>query len=94
MIRYTVVWNKQTSDKLAELWLKNLRVRQEITDAANDLDRRLVTQPHQVGEPFSDRSRYVVSIPLSVLFRISEVDATVRVFHVQFWEDDLLQPSQ
>ncbi len=75
MTRYTVVWTVQTSDKVAELWLNNPRLRPEITEAVDDIDRRLAFQPNQVGEPFSKLARYVVCPPLSVLFRVLDDDA-------------------
>jgi hypothetical protein len=37
MSRYSVIWNHAAEQTLAELWPNNPRIRQEITDACDQL---------------------------------------------------------
>jgi hypothetical protein len=87
MSRFTVVWSRSAMARLAELWVDNPAVRQEITDAADQIDRALAQAPESVGISVSARSRLVVHPPLSVLFWISSSDRQVRVIYVKFWDD-------
>jgi hypothetical protein len=88
MSRYTVVWSRSAKSRLAELWLDNPAIRQEITEVADQIDRALAHVPATIGIPVSPRSRLVVLPPLSVLYWISENDKQVRVIHVSFWDDE------
>jgi hypothetical protein len=87
MSRFTVVWSRSAMARLAEFWIDNPAVRQEITDAADRIDRALAQAPESVGISVSARSRLVVHPPLSVLFWISTSDRQVRVIYVKFWDD-------
>jgi len=87
MSRFTVVWSRSTKRRLAELWLDNPGIRQEITDAADQIDRALALSPESIGISVSSRSRLVVHPPLSVLFWISHADRQVRVIYIRHWTD-------
>jgi len=87
MSRFTVVWSRSAVRRLAELWLYNPAVRQEITEAADEIDRALAHAPETIGLQVSPRSRLVVHPPLSILFWISESDRQARVIYVKLWYD-------
>ncbi len=87
MRRYTVVYSPTALRRLAESWLDNPAVRQEIADASDEIERALMERPHSIGEPVSVLARLVVCPPLAVLFRIVEDDRQVRVIHLKFWDD-------
>jgi len=87
MSRFTVVWSRSSQRRLAELWLDNPSIRQEITDAADQIDRALAHSPESIGISVSTRSRLVVHPPLSVLYWISHDDRQVRVIFVRHWTD-------
>lgn len=87
--RYTVVWSPAAEDRLAALWLDNLAVRGEITDAVNEVDSSLAHAPEAVGVPVGPGSplRYVVRPPITILFRIHEADQQVRIHAIKFWDE-------
>jgi len=87
MSLYTVVWSRIAQRRLAELWLDNPAIRNEITEAADQIDRALAQVPATIGIQVSQRSRLVVHPPLSVLYWISDDDMQVRVIHVSFWDE-------
>jgi hypothetical protein len=87
MRRYTVVYSPTALRRLAESWVDNSAVRQEIADASDEIEAALADRPHLVGEPVSALARLVVRPPLAVLFRIVEDDRQVRVIHLKFWDD-------
>ena len=84
---FTVVWKKDAQDALARLWNDNPLVRQEISDAADRMDRLLANDPLACGEPISSRGRQFVVLPLKSLFTIAEQDRVVRVLYVKYWYD-------
>jgi hypothetical protein len=87
MSRYTVVWSRSAKTQLAELWLNNPAIREEITKAADQIDRTLAQAPESLGIVVSPRARLVVHPPLSALFLVFENDRQVRVIYVKFWDD-------
>jgi hypothetical protein len=87
MSRFTVVWSRSAKRRLAELWLDNPGIRQDITDAADQIDRALALSPESIGISVSTRSRLVVHPPLSVLFWTSQADRQVRVIYAKHWTD-------
>jgi hypothetical protein len=89
MNRYTVVWSPSARRRLAELWLDNPAVRQEIADAADEVDRALAHEPTSVGISTSGRARLVVRPPISVLFLVLDDDRQVRVIYVKLWDESL-----
>jgi hypothetical protein len=69
------------------MWLENPAIRQEISDAADQVDRALARAPESVGISVSERAKLAVHPPLSFLFLISPDDRQVRVIYVKFWFD-------
>jgi hypothetical protein len=87
MNRFTVTWKPDTQARLAELWNRHPLIRQDITDAADEIDQLLATQPFDIGIEVSERSRKITRPPLTVLYAVSSADRTVRVFHLQLWDE-------
>jgi len=84
---FTVVWKKDALDALARLWNENPRVRQDIANAADRMDRLLATDPLACGEPISSRGRQFVVLPLKALVTVAEQDRVARVLYVKYWYD-------
>jgi hypothetical protein len=84
---YTVVWSRSARKRLAELWLENPAVRQEIADAANEIDAALANHPEAIGIATPGRARLVTRPPLTALFLIFDDDRQVRVIYVKLWDD-------
>jgi mRNA-degrading endonuclease RelE of RelBE toxin-antitoxin system len=80
-VRYTVTWKPEAERRLAELWL-NATDRTAITRAANEIDRRLQTNPDQEGESRSDGRRLLLVKPLAVIFEVVPDDRIVYVLTV------------
>jgi hypothetical protein len=87
MSRYTVVWSRSAKAKLANFWLENPAIRQEISDAADLVDRALGKAPQSIGIRVSERAQLAVHPPLSFLFLTSPLDRQVRVIYLKFWYD-------
>ena len=60
---------------------------QEISDASQEIDAALESDPWAVGRGFSLQHRVIVRIPLSVLYRIFDGDRRVDVLAIKFWDD-------
>jgi hypothetical protein len=80
-VRYTVTWKPEAERRLAELWM-NAIDRNAVTLAANEIDRRLQTNPDQEGESRPDGRRLLLVAPLAVLFRVVPEDRIVSVLSV------------
>lgn len=87
MSRFTVTWSPAAQKQLAELWLDNPKIRQEVTAASDQIDLTLAVVPEDVGVPISPRSRFVVRPPLAVLYLLFKDDLRVRVIYVKHWFD-------
>jgi hypothetical protein len=87
MRRFTVVWSPAALRRLAELWVDNVAVRQEISDATDEIEAALADRPTSVGEPVTPIARLVVRPPVAILFRVVELDRQVRVIHIKFWDE-------
>jgi len=85
--RFTVVWSPSARKRLAELWLDNPEIRQEITDVANEFDAALANQPTSIGIATPGRARLVTRPPLTALFLVFEEDRQVRVIYVKLWDE-------
>ena len=85
--QYTVSWSPSAERRLAELWVENPLIKQEITRAADEIDAALAHEPNEIGIPTSARARLVCRPPLSVLFLTREPDRQVRVIFVKLWDD-------
>ena len=87
MIRYTVVWSRAALQRLAELWVDNPAVRQDITKASDEIEAELAKRPLAIGESISPLARLVVRPPIAVLYRVVDDDRQVRVIHLKFWDE-------
>jgi hypothetical protein len=85
--QFTVVWSASARKRLAELWLDNPAIRQEITAVANEIDAALANQPASFGIATPGRARLVTRPPLTALFLVLEDDRQVRVIYVKLWDD-------
>jgi hypothetical protein len=74
---------------LAELWLDNPAIRNEITVAVNEIDSLLAQSPGSIGEArgAANQTRFVVRPPVAILFVIREDDRQVRVLEIKFWDE-------
>jgi hypothetical protein len=77
-MKRTVVWVRLAEQELARLWTEAGN-KQEITSAANRIDRVLRTDPESVGEPLKDGARLLTIPPLTVDFSVLPLDNMVRV---------------
>jgi hypothetical protein len=85
MIRYTVLWGQDAENELAALWL-NYSNRQEITQAADQIDAELRENAHQKGYVLPRNVRTLSIPPLTAYFRIEHADRQVFVEAVQLTE--------
>ena len=76
---YTVIWSVSALDELARLW-NNASDRRDVTDAANQIDRMLRSNPYLHSESREGNLRIVFVPPLAVLFEVNDGDrkAVVR----------------
>jgi hypothetical protein len=70
---------------LAQLWLDNPAIQQEIADASDQIEQSLAERPNELGIAVTEISRLVALLPIAILFRVVEEDRMVRVMHVKFW---------
>jgi hypothetical protein len=87
MPRYSVQRSEPLIDKLAQAWIDNPAIRNEIQAAVDALDRTLSYAPDSLGKslPGASQTRYVVSPPVSILFVIQEMDRRVRIVDFNLW---------
>ncbi len=81
MTRFTVVWTQRASDQLAQLWLDSNK-RDEVTVAADAIDKQLRDDPDHKGSVASEKVRELFEPPLRVLFSIREPDRIVEVIRI------------
>lgn len=87
MKRFSVRWHAGARKRLAELFEQNPKIKQDITDASDEIDRLLAIDPAHLGIAQSETFRQYVQPPLKILFSVSEPDRTVHVVAIKFWED-------
>ena len=81
MTRYTVVWHPSAHDHLAQIWLVSTH-KLAITNAANEIDRRLALEPSKKGSFVRNQLRVFGVSPLRVLYRVSEPDLLVTILAI------------
>jgi len=79
-MRFTVTWIQAAQDALTDIW-NNATDRQEVTDAADTIDRELAVDADFKGVPYGARW-VLVEDPLVVAFTISVPDRLVTVVQV------------
>lgn len=78
---YRVEWLQSALHQLSAIWVNaDPSSRAKVTQATNEIDRELRTDPVNFGESRSERSRIGFAAPLGFLFR---VDAESRLAVVQ-----------
>lgn len=82
MSRYTVVWLRDASDDLGEIWLA-ARDRNAVTAACAEIDRELVIDAMTKGKPLSEGLRAYDAPPLRAVFSVSDPDRKVEVARVR-----------
>jgi hypothetical protein len=87
MKRFNVRWYAAARKRLAELFEQNPKIRQDITDASDEIDQLLAKDPLNLGVVQSGSFRQFARPPLKVLYSVSEPDRTVTVIYVKFWEE-------
>lgn len=80
---YDVVWMQEALNDLARIWMQADSVlRQEITRAANALDRELSTNPYLSSESRADDERIIFIYPIGAIISIELGTRTVRILNV------------
>jgi hypothetical protein len=82
MPRYTVLWHKEATNDLAELWIEAID-RRSVANAANAIDIELNSEPATKGHELSEGLRVFVEPPLQVLFVVREEDRAVEVLRLK-----------
>lgn len=85
MARYTVVWNDEALNQLANSWLK-VADKASINSAVREIDACLAIDPVTKGLHVMHGLYDLAAPPLRVLFTVSEPDRIARVVHVQLHE--------
>lgn len=80
---YSVRWSRQALEFLADIWLANPDARDEITQAADGVDRLLRTAPDEQGESRDNDRRILFIPPLVVIYRVDESNRTVRILQIR-----------
>ncbi len=82
-MKFTVSWKPSAQNDLARMWVAaDPEDRQEITLAANTIDKQLMVNPQSLGESRSQDRRILFMPPLVVIFEVLEQDRTVWVLTV------------
>jgi hypothetical protein len=64
--------------------VKHPQDRADLTNAANQIDAMLRTDPYLLGDLHSEQTRVLLVAPLGIIFRITEPDRMVRVLAVWY----------
>jgi len=68
---FRVEWLQSALARLSTIWINaDPGLRAQITQATHEIDRQLRTDPLNLGESRSERSRIAFVVPLGVLFRV------------------------
>ena len=80
---FQVDWLQSALDDLTRVWTAgDAAMRQAITQATNEIDRKLSTNPYADSESRGDGERILFVSPLGVTFQIEDDDQTVSILHV------------
>lgn len=83
-MKFTVVWSLAAEQRLTELWL-GARDRIALTGAAREIDQLLSSDPQQVGESRSGRSRILIIPPLAAFYEVDVITHRVIVRRLRRW---------
>jgi hypothetical protein len=79
-MKYTVVWDDDASDRLADIY-NRASDKAAVTAASNTMDRLLGNDPDRKGRPLNG-TRFLTVPPLTVVFTVSPDDRLVVVQQV------------
>jgi hypothetical protein len=79
---WTVVWLPDAENELIEMWIVSTD-RQQVSLAADQIDRLLRHDPESVGESRDEGRRILIVPPLAVFYRALPDDKLVQVSHVR-----------
>ena len=79
-MRFTVTWHPSAESELADIWI-GASDRAEVTQAANNIDQHLASEPLTQGEEFYG-DRIIVVLPLAVTYTVREQDRSVQILQV------------
>jgi mRNA-degrading endonuclease RelE of RelBE toxin-antitoxin system len=78
-MNYHVDWTPTARGQLAELWVRHVAHRAQITAAAHQIDQLLAADPYQNGSPLSEGLYARHEAPLRVIYEISDAQREVTV---------------
>jgi hypothetical protein len=78
MTRYTVTWEPEAEEQLADLWMA-APDRAAVTAAESAIGAALARNPAGVGSEVAEGLRLFTVPPLRVFYEVSEADRLVRV---------------
>jgi hypothetical protein len=77
---FEVVWRQTALDHLASAWMRaDSAMRQDITQATQEIDRQLKANPRELGESRASGQRIFFHPPLGVAFEVDVEHSLVRV---------------
>jgi hypothetical protein len=80
---FRVRWEEPALNQLASLWMSaNSRMRQQITEATEQIDQQLQADPLAESESRPEGRRILFNLPLGILFQIEDDGRTVSVLSV------------
>jgi hypothetical protein len=82
-MNYHVRWKRTAKDQLATIWMAATD-RASVTDAAQQIEALLLTDPATRGESRSGDRRILVLLPLAVVFKVNEEEKKVTVLSVRY----------
>lgn len=82
MARYTVVWNQNALDQLAEIWAA-ASDRNAVSAAAQAVDQVLSDDPDLKGQPVGDLMRLFRQPVLDFLYEVRDADRLAQVIAVR-----------
>lgn len=80
-MKHTVIWQPAAESDLVRLW-NGASDRQEVAQAADQIDNLLATRPQSVGESRGDIERILFVPPLTVAYDVFDDDRQVVVWGV------------
>jgi hypothetical protein len=91
MTRYTVIYTRSALQALAREWL-NATDRRAITRAGDEIDRQLLFDAPEQGEPVREGLRRFLVYPLQMQFSVEENDRMVTIWSVSVIDNPNIVP--
>jgi len=83
--RFTVVWEDDTENHLADLWNDAVN-RGRVSEAADHIDHELATDAHCKGIDLSEGLRCLKHFPLAAFYSVELDDRMVKVWAIRLIE--------